>query len=191
MVRRFAVVAVGAVGVSLMAAVGPTAVTVVASAASPTTVSTTAATSAGTLAASATVAALQRSAVTQRAAAVRPAARATSRATMAPYRFATRAYNQWWARVLMIRSYHWTAPVQYRALIRLWDRESHWNMRAHNYRSGAHGIPQALPGGKMRTAGTDWRTNPVTQIKWGLTYIHHRYGTPLRAWSHYLHHGWY
>lgn len=70
---------------------------------------------------------------------------------------------------------------QVSCLNQLWDSESHWNFQAHNYRSGAHGIPQALPATKMEVVGTDWRTNPVTQIKWGLSYIKARYGTPCKA----------
>ena len=70
---------------------------------------------------------------------------------------------------------------QVACLDRLWTGESHWNFQAHNYRSGAHGIPQALPATKMEIVATDWRTNPVTQIKWGLSYIKARYGTPCNA----------
>ena len=70
---------------------------------------------------------------------------------------------------------------QVSCLNQLWNSESHWNFKAHNYRSGAHGIAQALPATKMEVVGTDWRTNPVTQIKWGLSYIKARYGTPCKA----------
>jgi hypothetical protein len=70
---------------------------------------------------------------------------------------------------------------QISCLNQLWNGESHWNFKAHNYRSGAHGIPQALPATKMEIVSTDWRTNPVTQIKWGLQYIEARYGTPCQA----------
>lgn len=72
---------------------------------------------------------------------------------------------------------------QFSCLNNLWTRESHWNYKAHNYRSGAHGIPQALPADKMSVVGTDWRTNPVTQIRWGLRYITIRYESPCKAWS--------
>lgn len=65
----------------------------------------------------------------------------------------------------------------------LWTKESNWRESAHNSSSGAHGIPQALPGSKMATFGADWETNPVTQIRWGLDYIRKRYGTPCDAWS--------
>jgi uncharacterized protein YabE (DUF348 family) len=68
-------------------------------------------------------------------------------------------------------------------LIEMWDRESGWNPHAANSGSGAYGIPQALPGSKMASAGSDWADNPVTQIKWGLGYIKERYGTPCGAWA--------
>ena len=71
--------------------------------------------------------------------------------------------------------------AQETCLVRLWTKESHWNYQAHNYRSGAHGIAQALPAIKMETVGLDWRTNAVTQIRWGLNYIDKRYNTPCRA----------
>ena len=80
---------------------------------------------------------------------------------------------------------------QFRCLDSLWTRESNWNHRAYNRSSGAYGIPQALPAGKMATAGRDWRTNPRTQIKWGLGYIKQRYGSPCQAWNHSMARGWY
>ena len=80
---------------------------------------------------------------------------------------------------------------EFDCLVALWNRESHWNVYAHNTRSGAYGIPQALPGEKMATAGDDWQTNPATQITWGLGYIAGRYGTPCGAWAHSEAKGWY
>ncbi|GAA2604307.1 lytic transglycosylase domain-containing protein [Actinomadura fulvescens] len=80
---------------------------------------------------------------------------------------------------------------QYKCLVKLWNRESRWDHKVRNRSSGAYGIPQALPGRKMRSAGKDWRTNPRTQIKWGLRYIKGRYGTPCRALSHSNSRGWY
>ncbi|WP_395640909.1 lytic transglycosylase domain-containing protein [Pseudolysinimonas sp.] len=80
---------------------------------------------------------------------------------------------------------------QYECLVALWNRESHWNVYAHNTSSGAYGIPQALPGDKMASAGADWQTNPATQITWGLGYISGRYGTPCGAWEHSERKGWY
>jgi len=80
---------------------------------------------------------------------------------------------------------------EYQCLVQLWNRESQWNPHAQNSSSGAYGIPQALPGSKMATAGADWQTNPVTQINWGLGYIAGRYGTPCSAWAHSNAVGWY
>jgi transglycosylase-like protein with SLT domain len=79
---------------------------------------------------------------------------------------------------------------QMSALVPLWQRESGWNRTAANP-SGAYGIPQALPGSKMASAGSDWRTNPATQVRWGLSYIRSTYGSPSAAWSFWLAHGWY
>ncbi len=80
---------------------------------------------------------------------------------------------------------------QFPCLDRLWKKESGWNHRASNSSTGAYGIPQALPGVKMEKFGSDWRTNPATQIKWGLDYIEGRYGDPCSAWSHSQSTGWY
>ncbi len=80
---------------------------------------------------------------------------------------------------------------QFACLLPLWNRESGWSVSASNSGSGAYGIPQALPGSKMASAGADWQTNPATQITWGLGYIAARYGTPCAAWSHSLSTGWY
>ena len=70
---------------------------------------------------------------------------------------------------------------EYKCLNSLWTKESNWNYKARNKSSGAHGIPQALPASKMNVVSTDWRTNPVTQIRWGLRYISIRYETPCKA----------
>lgn len=80
---------------------------------------------------------------------------------------------------------------QFDCLVNLWERESGWQVDAANPSSGAYGIPQALPGSKMASAGADWRTNPATQIEWGLGYIEERYGDPCGAWSHFLDRNWY
>ena len=72
---------------------------------------------------------------------------------------------------------------EYKCLNQLWTKESNWNYKARNKNSGAHGIPQALPASKMNVVSTDWRTNPVTQIRWGLRYISIRYETPCKALS--------
>ena len=76
--------------------------------------------------------------------------------------------------------------AQWTCLSSLWQRESLFRTTARNYRSGAYGIPQALPASKMATAGADWRTNPATQVRWGLHYIVGRYGSPCNAWAHWL-----
>jgi len=80
---------------------------------------------------------------------------------------------------------------QYDCLVSLWKKESGWNTFAHNASSGAYGIPQALPGSKMASAGADWATNPATQITWGLGYIEGRYSTPCGAWGTSQSKGWY
>ncbi|HEY7484209.1 MAG TPA: lytic transglycosylase domain-containing protein [Streptosporangiaceae bacterium] len=77
------------------------------------------------------------------------------------------------------------------SLLQIWTHESHWNERAHNPSSGAHGIPQALPGSKMASAGPNWQTNSATQIAWGLSYIKARYTDPCGAWSFWQSHHWY
>jgi uncharacterized protein YabE (DUF348 family) len=81
--------------------------------------------------------------------------------------------------------------AQYNCLVVLWDNESSWNVHASNPSTGAYGIPQALPGSKMASAGPDWQNNATTQIKWGLGYISERYGTPCGAWSYWQANGWY
>ena len=91
---------------------------------------------------------------------------------------------------LMAKKYGW-GKRQFSCLDNVWNRESHWNPRAHNGSSGAHGIPQALPGRKMASAGRDWYVNPRTQIRWGLKYIKHRYYTPCGAWHAQQRRGWY
>ncbi|MDR0365408.1 MAG: ubiquitin-like domain-containing protein [Bifidobacteriaceae bacterium] len=94
------------------------------------------------------------------------------------------------ARQMMADSYGW-GDGEFSCLVNLWNRESGWRVNAANSSSGAYGIPQALPGSKMSSAGADWKTNPATQIKWGLGYIKGRYGTPCGAWSAFQSKGWY
>jgi hypothetical protein len=84
------------------------------------------------------------------------------------------------AKALILEKYKWNSS-QISCLDKLWTSESHWNFQARNPRSGAHGIAQAMPGNKMEIIAMDWRTNPVTQIKWGLNYVKVRYGTPCGA----------
>ena len=88
-------------------------------------------------------------------------------------------------------SYGWGNDQQFNCLNSLWERESGWNTFAANPYSGAYGIPQALPGSKMASAGADWRTDAATQIRWGLSYIAADYGTPCGAWAHSQATGWY
>lgn len=80
---------------------------------------------------------------------------------------------------------------QFACLVALWNKESGWRVNAYNSGSGAYGIPQALPGSKMASAGADWETNPATQIAWGLGYVGGRYGSPCGAWDHSQRTGWY
>jgi membrane protein involved in colicin uptake len=84
----------------------------------------------------------------------------------------------------------WTGD-QWTCLNNLWTKESGWSSRATNASGSAGGIPQALPASKMASAGDDWRTNPATQIKWGLRYISGRYGNPCGAWRHFQNRNWY
>ena len=90
----------------------------------------------------------------------------------------------------LLGSYGWDSS-QFGCLVNLWNKESGWNPRAVNASSGAYGIPQSLPGSKMASAGSDWQTNPETQIKWGLGYIQDSYGSPCGAWAHSESYGWY
>jgi hypothetical protein len=83
------------------------------------------------------------------------------------------------------------AEKEYKCLNQLWTQESNWNYKSRNKKSGAHGIPQALPASKMNVVSTDWRTNPVTQIRWGLRYISIRYETPCKAWAKHKRSNWY
>jgi hypothetical protein len=94
------------------------------------------------------------------------------------------------AKALIAEKYQW-GEEQYSCLNKLWTKESHWNYKARNKVSGAHGIAQALPATKMEVVGTDWRTNPVTQISWGLKYINERYDSPCKAWSKFKRSRWY
>ncbi|MEV4332301.1 lytic transglycosylase domain-containing protein [Streptomyces sp. NPDC049597] len=80
---------------------------------------------------------------------------------------------------------------QFQCFSNIVDHESSWNYRASNPSSGAYGLVQALPGSKMSSAGADWQTNPATQIKWGLSYMDGRYGSPCGAWSFWQANHWY
>lgn len=80
---------------------------------------------------------------------------------------------------------------QFQCFSNIVNHESSWNYRASNASSGAYGLVQALPGSKMASAGADWQTNPATQIKWGLSYMNGRYGSPCGAWSFWQANSWY
>jgi len=90
----------------------------------------------------------------------------------------------------LLPSFDWSRH-QFRYLNSLWEKESSWNVSAQNPSSGAYGIPQAVPGSKMATAGPGWQTSARTQILWGLGYIQEVYGSPRHAWLHWLAYGWY
>jgi hypothetical protein len=89
----------------------------------------------------------------------------------------------------LLGQYGWAG--QFSCLDSLWMVESGWNTYAENPTTGAYGIPQALPGAKMASAGPDWQSDPATQIRWGLSYIQATYGSPCAAWSHEEAAGWY
>ena len=91
---------------------------------------------------------------------------------------------------MMSERYGW-GTGEYSCLSSLWGHESGWDVHAENPTSGAYGIPQALPGSKMSSYGSDWQDNPVTQIQWGLSYIDQSYGTPCGALSAWQSKGWY
>jgi hypothetical protein len=90
----------------------------------------------------------------------------------------------------MLGSFGWSSN-QFSCLDPLWGHESGWSVTAYNAGSGAYGIPQALPGSRMASAGPDWQTSAATQVKWGLEYIKGTYGSPCAAWDHEEATGWY
>ncbi|MWB98387.1 hypothetical protein GB864_07470 [Agromyces sp. MMS17-SY077] len=94
------------------------------------------------------------------------------------------------AQSMAASKYGWGGD-QFSCLVSLWSKESGWNYQAYNAGSGATGIPQALPGSKMASAGSDWQSNASTQISWGLDYISRAYGTPCAAWGHSQSVNWY
>jgi hypothetical protein len=121
-------------------------------------------------------------AAAQRQAAQRQAAR--QQAASAPSGSPQRIAEQ------LLSEFGWSSG-QFSCLQPLWAHESGWNPYAQNPSSGAYGIPQALPGSKMSSAGGDWQSNPATQIRWGLSYIQGNYGSPCGAWAHEETAGWY
>jgi transglycosylase-like protein with SLT domain len=90
----------------------------------------------------------------------------------------------------LMASFGFSPTTYFGCLLLLWNHESGWRYDAENP-SGAYGIPQALPGSKMASAGPDWQTNPATQIKWGLSYIKQLYGNPCGAWAFEEANGYY
>ena len=90
----------------------------------------------------------------------------------------------------MLSQFGWSSG-QFSCLQPLWEHESGWSVTAENPSSGAYGIPQALPAAQMASAGADWQANAATQIRWGLTYIQGRYGSPCGAWAHEEADNWY
>jgi hypothetical protein len=90
----------------------------------------------------------------------------------------------------MLSQFGWSSG-QFSCLQPLWEHESGWSVTAENPSSGAYGIPQALPAAQMTSAGAGWQTDAATQIRWGLTYIQGRYGSPCGAWAHEQADGWY
>lgn len=140
-------------------------------------------------AAAAAQAAAQAQAEAEAAAAAKAAKATTAAAAPAVDVNVDPASAQGIARSMTASSYGW-GDDQFACLVSLWNKESGWRVNAANG-SGAYGIPQALPGSKMASAGADWQTNPATQIAWGLGYISGRYGTPCGAWGHSQSTGWY
>jgi hypothetical protein len=90
----------------------------------------------------------------------------------------------------MMASFGFSPQTYFGCLLDIWNRESGWVYDAENA-SGAYGIPQALPGSKMASAGADWQTDPATQIRWGLGYIKDIYGNPCSAWAFEEANGYY
>jgi len=136
------------------------------------------------------LAANEAAAATQNTATAQPTASAqpTPSATASPAAVASGSPQQ--IAQAMLASFGWSSS-QFSCLDPLWAHESGWSVTAYNAGSGAYGIPQALPGSRMASAGPDWQTNAATQIRWGLEYIKGTYGSPCGAWDHEQATGWY
>ena len=130
-----------------------------------------------------------KAAAAARAAAKAKAARQAAQASSSPAAATAQGDPQQIAEN-MLGSFGWSTS-QFSCLQPLWQQESGWSVTASNTSSGAYGIPQALPGSKMASAGADWQTSASTQIRWGLGYIQSTYGSPCAAWSHEQADGWY
>jgi hypothetical protein len=133
-------------------------------------------------------AAARKAAAARAADAARARAEAAARASRAAARRAVYSGDPRSIARSMLAARGWSG--QWSCLDSLWTRESGWRVHASNP-SGAYGIPQALPGSKMASAGSDWQNNPATQIRWGLQYIAGSYGGPCAAWQHSQSTGWY
>ena len=136
----------------------------------------------------AAVAAKQAAAAPSPAAAQTPAAAQPSQTATATIPAASGSPQQ--IAEAMLGSFGWSGS-QFSCLDPLWAHESGWSVSAYNAGSGAFGIPQALPGSRMASAGPDWQTDAATQIRWGLEYIKGTYGSPCGAWAHEEATGWY
>ena len=88
-----------------------------------------------------------------------------------------------YARGFMATEYPLWGRAEWRALLKLWGKESAWKHDADNPTSSAYGIAQVL--------NTRHGTPAPLQIEKGLEYIAHRYGKPSVAWSHWRKRGWY
>ncbi|MFB6608766.1 hypothetical protein ACFCVO_00455 [Agromyces sp. NPDC056379] len=128
-------------------------------------------------------------AAAERAAAERDAATPPTSGGPAPAVPANPSEAQVIARDMIAARYGW-GDDQFGCLVALWNKESGWNVTAGSP-GGAYGIPQALPGSKMASAGADWQTSAATQISWGLGYVAGRYGTACGAWAHFQANNWY
>ena len=135
------------------------------------------------------VRAVKHAAAARRAAEVAARRAAKRRSQAAAQRTAVSGTPQQIA-IAMLSNFGWSSS-EFSCLNSLWERESGWNPSASNPSSGAYGIPQALPGSKMASAGPDWQGNPATQIRWGLGYIKATYGSPCAALAHESSNGWY
>ena len=119
-----------------------------------------------------------------------PTAQPTTQPTSSPTAIPAASGSPQQVAEAMLGSFGWSSS-QFSCLDPLWAHESGWSVTAYNAGSGAYGIPQALPGSRMASAGPDWQSNAATQIRWGLEYIKSTYGSPCAAWDHEQATGWY
>ena len=128
----------------------------------------------------------QKAEAARRAEERRLAAEAAERERMREQVIANARTNPQAAARILLADEGFTSDAQFNCLVNLWNGESGWRWNAENPSSGAYGIPQSLPASKMATFGADYRTNPITQMKWGIWYIEQVYGSPCNAWSTWL-----